>query len=459
MKWRFRIVSMLLALLCIVPLAHAQTGTVLWTGGHEAGTMGDWWAPEPAGREGNNCGGEYNNGSAASGVTTAQKHSGTYAAALRVPNMNTGSSEGARLFRWCESRQYHDLYYSAWYYIPTRVRVDSWWWLMQWKSNGSYNAKFGLAVANRPDGSMYIGLGRGSDSGGGWWPQSAANLPVGRWVHLETYYKKAADATGRVTVYQDGQQIIDLPNVQTANGDDLGWAVINYGQYTDPSDVTVYVDDAAISTARIGPNGGAATPAPTQPTPPALPTRTPTSTASYRVTGDGVRLRERPGTSAPVLAELRGGTVVEATDDEVVSADGQQWRRVKDGARTGWVATQFLDEASATATRTPAPTQPTPTASPTRTPTSTASYRVTGDGVRLRERPGASAPALAELRRGTVVEATDDEVVSADGQQWRRVKDGTRTGWVATQFLSEAPTPDSNRWCQKRLNHPQCVRR
>ena len=290
MEFRTRAVVRRVGLVCALGLAsillfgptsmtaQGSIGSIIWSADHEVGTTADWWSPEPPGVEGNNCGGEYNNAPATSQITPLA-HAGRYGLALRVPTMNTGDSLGVRLFRWCESQRNTALYYSAWYFLPERVAVDWWWHIMQWKSDGSFNAKFALAVANRPDGRMYVGLGRGDDSGGGFWGQSIKDVPVGQWFHLEAFYKKSADATGQVTVWQDGVQIIDVANVQTANSADLAWAVINYGQYTTPSDVTLYVDDAAISTTRVGP-GVAPTATPTQtatstPTAAAIPTATP----------------------------------------------------------------------------------------------------------------------------------------------------------------------------------------
>ncbi len=104
-----------------------------------------------------------------------------------------------------------------------------------------------LNVGNRGDGAMYLYLGRGEDSGGGSWSQNRVDLPVGRWVHVEAYYEKAADRGGRVAVWQDGEQILDVEGVQTANSADLGWAVVSYGEGVAPGEVVVYVDGAAIS--------------------------------------------------------------------------------------------------------------------------------------------------------------------------------------------------------------------
>jgi hypothetical protein len=223
---------------------RGASSAILWRANHERGDLREWAA--------GGCGGEFNNGAAYTEYSSGAQN-GTGRMRLGVPNMNTGNSEGARAFRWCEAQRHRALYYSAWYYIPETVRVDRWWWLMEWKSAGSYNAKFGLAVGNRPDGQMYIFLERGQDSGGGRWRQALKNLPAHQWVHLEAYYAKAADASGRVTVWQDGVQILDLAGVQTANSEDLQWAVVNYGQFTSPSSVEIYVDAAAISTSRLGP--------------------------------------------------------------------------------------------------------------------------------------------------------------------------------------------------------------
>ena len=237
----------------------------------------------------------------------AVPHTGLYGITMRVPDTNTGASLGVRLFRWCESYEHQALYYSAWYYIPHQVRVNHWWWLMQWKSEGSFNAKFGLAVANRPDGRMYVFVERGEDSGGGAWGQNVKDLPVGQWFHLEAYYAKATDGTGRVTAWQDGVQIVDVPNVATANSQDLSWAVINYGQDTVPSDVTVHVDDAAISTTRLGP-GAALTATPTAtPTASATPTATATATATPTATPSPTSLPTACPSRPPILVSAVRG--------------------------------------------------------------------------------------------------------------------------------------------------------
>ena len=235
MLWRMILVGLLLVL--AAPAGAHPADPVLWKTRFGGGSLSKWKA--------DGCGGEFNSGGGETRVTRGKVHVGRFAAALRLPDASR-RTQGVRLFRWCEAQSHPALYYSAWYYLPRRYDVNGWWGLMQWKSEGSFNWKFGIMVGNRPDGAMYLYLGRGEDSGGGRLDQNTADLPAERWVHVEAYYEKAADRGGRVAVWQDGTKILDVDGVQTANSDDLGWAVINYGQGISPSPVRIVVDDARI---------------------------------------------------------------------------------------------------------------------------------------------------------------------------------------------------------------------
>jgi hypothetical protein len=265
----------------------------LWSTDHETGEMSQWWYPGGVYA----CGGEFNSDGGTSGVSTTVARSGLYSARLNLPNVGAGT-QGARLFRWCEARANTALYYSAWYYIPQEVTVRDWWALMEWKSAGSYNAKFAVYVDNRPDGQMYLLLGRGQDSGGGSWRQDLKNVPVGQWFHLEAYYRKASDNTGQITIWQDGVQILGVVNVQTANSSDLGWAVTNYGAQLSPSNVTIYVDDAVINTYRTEPTF-TLTP---------RPTNTLTAMASALATPSGNPTLTPTGTVTPAAASTNSAT-------------------------------------------------------------------------------------------------------------------------------------------------------
>jgi hypothetical protein len=163
------------------------------------------------------------------------------------------------MYRSCEAENNHEAYYSVWLYFPRRFNVASRWNVFQWQSENVYGdpstsaPMWTIDVKNGRGSTMYFALD--------YWPtnasyeQTSATIPVGRWVHLEAYYQHSYPVanSGRVTIWQDGEQIYDLSNVDTTNSANLSWSVNNYCDTLSPSSATIYMDDAAISTSRIGP--------------------------------------------------------------------------------------------------------------------------------------------------------------------------------------------------------------
>ena len=72
-------------------------------------------------------------------------------------------------------------------------------------------------------------------------------------MHFEILYRKAADATGHITVWQDGAQILDVANALTAPTDWVQWDAGGGSNDLAPSPAVVYFDDATISLSRVGP--------------------------------------------------------------------------------------------------------------------------------------------------------------------------------------------------------------
>jgi hypothetical protein len=68
-----------------------------------------------------------------------------------------------------------------------------------------------------------------------------------------------------------------------------------------------------------------------------------TAQGTYVLTDDAVHMRAQPSTSADVLVQNMGaGTTVTEVSDQVVEADGHQWRNVRTAGQVGWVAAEFL---------------------------------------------------------------------------------------------------------------------
>jgi hypothetical protein len=89
--------------------------------------------------------------------------------------------------------------------------------------------------------------------GGQNYRQTIKDLPVGEWVHIEAFLRQSAAFDGRIVVWQDGVEILNQGAVKTrypAMSDE--WSVNNYTAAIVPSPAIIYLDDAVISTTRVG---------------------------------------------------------------------------------------------------------------------------------------------------------------------------------------------------------------
>jgi hypothetical protein len=225
----------------------AAGGTIRWSASHETGNFSEW--------ERNDGGGIFNTGTGEATITTEVAHTGSHAAKLRITDADgTHGNQAVRIVRWNEADHTPAAYYSAWFYFPQVYRPTEWWTVFQFKSRTAEqnDAFWQVDVWNRPSGEMYFSLWDWQNQQ--WYSQNLSTIPVGRWFQLEVYYKQAAENTGQVTVWQDGVQIFNIPNVQTMYpNSEVHWSVTSYTNDINPHAATIYVDDAAISTARVGP--------------------------------------------------------------------------------------------------------------------------------------------------------------------------------------------------------------
>jgi hypothetical protein len=231
------------ALLSITVVSAASGGTVLWSADSETGNLSQWFYPStsPTGSYG---GGEYNSGNGDSVASRDFAHSGVWSTKLTISA--SGAQSGTRLFRWMEPRANSALHYRTWYYFPKAYRAPNWWSVMQWKSKTPTRNDpfFMLDISTASDGSMrfylYDWQRRVS------YKQAAKTIPVGQWFKVEAFYRCSADGTGRVTIWQDGIQLFDVPASTRYSDGDCEWAVINYSDSVSPAPTSIYIDDVAI---------------------------------------------------------------------------------------------------------------------------------------------------------------------------------------------------------------------
>jgi hypothetical protein len=237
-----------LSLFTALPSSALQTapsaGTVLWSSSAETGNLLQWV---------NSGGGKFNVGSGDSAASQDFAHSGLWSVKMTAP-----ASHATVVYRSREPGMYPDLNYTVWYYFPQLYTVPSGLNVMHWISDSPTSGRapfYLLNVGNRPDGSMYFYLQnwqtRQQTS------QTQRDIPVGQWFKVDVNYQCAGDGTGHLVLWQDGVQLFELPNAPTRFADgNCEWSVSNHTANASPSPVTIYVDDAAISTSG-GSNGGA----------------------------------------------------------------------------------------------------------------------------------------------------------------------------------------------------------
>jgi hypothetical protein len=227
-------------------LSGPGDGGVFWSADQETGDLSQW--------DGDQRGGVFDSGTGTASITSDVAHTGEYSIRLAIRDAS-GSTQGARIFRWDASEKWGtDAYFGAWYYFPQRYLPATWWNIFQFKSepDGASQSEptWSLNVGNRDSGEMYLYLWDAIHERS--YSQSISDLPENQWVHLEAYYRRAADHEGRITVWQDDLQLWDLTHVQTTLGDNLYWSVNNYTDAITPSTAILYVDDASISRSRSG---------------------------------------------------------------------------------------------------------------------------------------------------------------------------------------------------------------
>jgi hypothetical protein len=229
----------------------AATADIIWSSGHEDGTYNDW--------KKNQSGAFYPTGNGVIEASKEAAHSGNYSLKHQVTGISS-QMVATRIFRWAEHLR--EGYYSCWYMFPQVPQVNGWLNIFQFKKH-DYEDQGGTGAIDPTwyntvyNGRLYLNHWH-SDSDVDNVDANVATPPQivpGQWFHIEWHYKDGIN-DGEIGVWIDGQQYWDLKNVETRGvHPDIQWAPSLYGQRVTPDPLTMYIDDCAISTTRLGPNG------------------------------------------------------------------------------------------------------------------------------------------------------------------------------------------------------------
>ena len=218
---------------------------VIWSADTESGNLNQW----TVGQYGEAV---FNSGTGSVSVSHDVAHSGSSALKMTITGAN-GTTQAARIFRWNDPNGNAlpaSAYYSVWYYFPRNYMPGQWWNVLQFKSkssSGQVDPMWVLNVGNRADGNMYFYLWDAMHSRS-YAPEAQVDLPAGRWVHIETYFRRSTESSGQITVWQDGVKLFDLNGIQTTTHDNQQWSLANYTDDINPTSSVIYADDAVIST-------------------------------------------------------------------------------------------------------------------------------------------------------------------------------------------------------------------
>jgi hypothetical protein len=222
---------------------------ILWEARHESGDLSEWI-------------GDGQGGSAADApmaaiaATTELAHSGAYSVKLT----NTATTDVAVARVWRESAYPADAYYSAWYYVPEPYALTAVWTIMQFKgpdANDPSASRYivDIDVRSLPGGELILSV---YDHRAAYLrsptPPIAMVLPIGRWFQVEVLYRNYSDDRGRLVIWLDGQVDYDIARPFGINNT-VYWSLCSSSYGFSPAEGTIYIDDAAVSLARVTPAG------------------------------------------------------------------------------------------------------------------------------------------------------------------------------------------------------------
>jgi hypothetical protein len=230
------------------PANIGQSPEILWWTDHETGDFSDW----------DQKGGYH--WSAQGGVTEIvtrpnPTRSGQYSFRSSVTSPGTGTQSGAEASR--SGGLPTEAYYSAWYYFPEAIVSTSYWLFFKFRSRTDPSDDtttvntWDLDVMTDSNGAMNLALYHHSNSD----EQTAAalSIPIGRWFQVEAFLRAVNDNTGRITIWFDGVQAFDIGGQATMPSPYIEWSVGGIAEVISPNPAAMYIDDAAVSTKRLGP--------------------------------------------------------------------------------------------------------------------------------------------------------------------------------------------------------------
>jgi len=181
------------------------------------------------------------------GIVSAPVHSGRAAASFFVNSDPARDGTQARCFR--EGAFPMSAVYGAWFYVPRFMSNDGNWNLMHFQGGvpGDLHGLWDVSLGSADDGQLSLYMLDFSRRNFVRAPDDAAPaVPIGSWFQIELRWRRAADASGEIALYQDGQLVLQRTSIATDDTNFAQWYVGNFADALTPADSTIYVDDVTI---------------------------------------------------------------------------------------------------------------------------------------------------------------------------------------------------------------------
>jgi hypothetical protein len=181
-------------------------------------------------------------------IVTSPVRTGGFAAAFEMSPSTDGGARQTRCVR--QGVLPVEAYYGAWYYVPSELAGAHAWNLFHFQGGQAGKFLHGLwdVSVNDEAGNGYAAFIYDTVHDGHYGQVTPKPIPRDRWFQLELYLKRAADTTGEVALYQDGEELVRRTGIVTDDTPFGEWYVGNYTTALEPtaSAVTVYVDDVTV---------------------------------------------------------------------------------------------------------------------------------------------------------------------------------------------------------------------
>lgn len=229
------------------PVNVGESPEMLWWTDHETGDLSDWL------RDG---GGTWTSAGGTLELVNSPVRSGRYALRSTVTSNSMAVQSAGIGIRGALMPS--EACYSAWFFIPSAVTTTSFWLFFKFRSRQVADQPntavdmWDVDVVTGQNQTPVLALYRHDREQE--MSAESARVPIARWFQVEACLLAASDSSGHLSVWLDGQIAFELNAQVTMPSQYVEWNVGSIAEAITPSSASLYVDDAAISTRRLGAN-------------------------------------------------------------------------------------------------------------------------------------------------------------------------------------------------------------